>query len=151
MNSKEKRILKKIRKGDVNAFEELFHQYYPGMCSYSESLIQKTEIAEEVVQDVFFNLWKNKRNRNSSYFIPKWKSRFFNDKSFITRNRRTISNSILVLFKTTNPARSTREHQTLWLNSWLQTLVKSEQSFDVINIFSHVTYLLVSTPNMPMH
>jgi RNA polymerase sigma-70 factor (ECF subfamily) len=54
------RHIKKIRNGDIEAFEELFHQYYPGMCSYAESLVLNAEVAEEVVQDVFFNIWKNR-------------------------------------------------------------------------------------------
>lgn len=52
--------LKRIRKGDKKVFEELFHQYYPGMCSYAESLVKQSEVAEEIVQDVFFNIWKNR-------------------------------------------------------------------------------------------
>jgi len=60
MNLAEHRTLSKIRKGDIQAFESLFHQYYPGMCSYAESLIKKENIAEEIVQDVFYNIWKNK-------------------------------------------------------------------------------------------
>jgi RNA polymerase sigma-70 factor, ECF subfamily len=64
MKSREIRQLKKIRKGDVKVFEELFHQYYPGMCSYAESLVKQSEVAEEIVQDVFFNIWKNKEDLN---------------------------------------------------------------------------------------
>ena len=62
MNLKDTRIVNKIKKGDISTFESLFHEYYPGMCSYAESLVAKPDIAEEVVQDVFFNIWKNKNN-----------------------------------------------------------------------------------------
>ncbi len=60
MTIRETRILGKIRNGDIAAFEQLFHKYYPGMCSYAESLVNKSEVAEEVVQDVFYNVWKNR-------------------------------------------------------------------------------------------
>lgn len=62
MKLKEQHILRKIRKGDLNAFEELFHSNYPGMCSYSESLVKREDVAEEIVQDVFLNIWKNREN-----------------------------------------------------------------------------------------
>ncbi len=64
MNTRDIRYLKRIRSGDIKVFEELFHQYYPGMCSYAESLVKRGELAEEIVQDVFFNIWKNKEELN---------------------------------------------------------------------------------------
>lgn len=57
---KEQQQLRKIRKGDIASFEDLFHRYYSGLCGYSESLVGMKEVAEEVVQDVFFNIWKNR-------------------------------------------------------------------------------------------
>lgn len=87
MNLKESYILNRIRKGDVKAFETLFHQYYPGMCSYAESLVIKSEIAEEVVQDVFFNIWKNKSELN---IMVSWKTYLF---------RSVFNNSMMYLRK----------------------------------------------------
>ena len=60
MTNRENRQLKKIKKGDKEALEQLFHLYYAGLCNYAESLLHKPEVAEEVVQDVFFNIWKNR-------------------------------------------------------------------------------------------
>ncbi len=57
---KEQQQLKKIQKGDIASFEALFHHYYNGLCGYSTSLVGMKEVAEEVVQDVFFNIWKNR-------------------------------------------------------------------------------------------
>ena len=54
--------LRKIQKGDIAAFEALFHQYYSGLCGYAESLVGTKEVAEEVVQDVFYNIWKNRES-----------------------------------------------------------------------------------------
>ena len=57
---KEQQQLRKIQKGDIASFEALFHHYYSSLCGYSESLVGMKEVAEEVVQDVFFNIWKNR-------------------------------------------------------------------------------------------
>ena len=57
---KEQQQLRKIQKGDIESFEALFHHYYNGLCGYSASLVGMKEVAEEVVQDVFFNIWKNR-------------------------------------------------------------------------------------------
>ncbi len=62
MKIRDKNILRKIQKGDIKSFETLFHRYYPGMCLYAKSLVKKDNIAEEIVQDVFYNIWKNRLN-----------------------------------------------------------------------------------------
>ncbi len=59
---KEQQLIRKIRKGDIDAFENIFHRFYSGLCSYAESLVNQGEVAEEVVQDVFYNIWKNREN-----------------------------------------------------------------------------------------
>ncbi len=57
---KDQQQLRKIRRGDIASFEMLFHRYHPGMCRYAESLVRHPGVAEELVQDVFYNLWKNR-------------------------------------------------------------------------------------------
>jgi RNA polymerase sigma-70 factor (ECF subfamily) len=74
MKLKDRNILAKIRKGDVKSFETLFHQYYPGMLLYAKSLVKNEKVAEEIVQDVFYNVWKNRLN---FMLRVSWKSYLF--------------------------------------------------------------------------
>jgi RNA polymerase sigma-70 factor (family 1) len=60
MNNIEKEIFSKIQDGDIKAFDILFTSYYPILCIYAKDLLKVSEIAEEVVQDVFVKLWKNR-------------------------------------------------------------------------------------------
>ncbi len=53
-------ILSGLRNGDIRIFEELFHRYYPGLCIYAGSLLKRTDLPAEIVQDVFYHLWKNR-------------------------------------------------------------------------------------------
>jgi len=71
---KEQQQLRKIRRGDIGSFEKLFFSFYPGLLKYAESLVRKSEIAEEIVQDVFYNVWKN---RDSIRITHSWKSYLF--------------------------------------------------------------------------
>lgn len=41
-------------------FKKLFTDYYIRLCSYAESFVSNSGIAEDIVQDVFFILWKKK-------------------------------------------------------------------------------------------
>lgn len=93
MKIREARIVEKIRKGDKQAFEVLFHQFYPGMCSYAESLVKKPEIAEEVVQDVFLNIWKNrldlKINKDWKNYL--YRSVFNNSMMYLRKTKKEMS------------------------------------------------------------
>ncbi len=90
---KEQHQLRKIRKGDIASFEKLFFSFYPGLLKYSERLVRKAEIAEEVVQDVFYNVWKN---RESIRITHTWKSYLFrsvynNSMMYLRKTRREVS------------------------------------------------------------
>jgi len=56
------KVFKKIRKGDKDAFEKLFRNMYPALCGYANSMINYLLDAEEIVQDVFFNIWIKRKD-----------------------------------------------------------------------------------------
>ena len=93
MKIAEQRTLNRIRKGDIQAFEDLFHQFYPGMCSYAVSLTKKEFVAEEVVQDVFYNIWKNKNDLRitSSWQSYLYRAVFNNSMMYLRKAKREIS------------------------------------------------------------
>jgi RNA polymerase sigma-70 factor (ECF subfamily) len=74
----------------LTTFEALFHHYYSALCGYSESLVGMKEVAEEVVQDVFFNIWKNRetlliRQSLKSYL---YRAAFNNSMMYLRKMRR---------------------------------------------------------------
>ena len=84
---KEQQHLRKIQKGDIQTFEKLFHRYYSGLSGYAETLVGKKEVAEEVVQDVFYNIWKN---REALKISKSWQSYLY---------RAAFNNSMMYLRK----------------------------------------------------
>lgn len=48
-----------LRKGDPNAFRQLFHYYGEKLYAFAFSYLKDENEAEEVVQEVFYKLWKN--------------------------------------------------------------------------------------------
>jgi RNA polymerase sigma-70 factor, ECF subfamily len=49
-----------LNKNDEDAIQLIFDAYYNELCLYASVITKNFEIAEEVVEDVFINLWKNK-------------------------------------------------------------------------------------------
>jgi RNA polymerase sigma-70 factor (ECF subfamily) len=45
---------------DVSDFEKLFKLHYSRLCSYANLFLNDPDAAEDVVQEVFFKLWKNR-------------------------------------------------------------------------------------------
>lgn len=55
--SREPELAVRIRLGEVDAFEELFHAYYEPLCAFVLGYVGSTETAEDVVQEMFTRLW----------------------------------------------------------------------------------------------
>jgi RNA polymerase sigma-70 factor (ECF subfamily) len=53
------------RNGDEKALQQLFELYGDGLLRFSVSIIKKKELAEEVVCDVFFQFWLQRKKASS--------------------------------------------------------------------------------------
>lgn len=60
----ENEIVEKIRKGDKKQFEHLFRSTYVSLVRYARTLIRDHDSAEEIVQDLFFRIWKDRDRIN---------------------------------------------------------------------------------------
>lgn len=47
-----------------DAFNELFFEFYPSLCVFAGRYIDSPETCEDIVQDVFFNIWNNRKTLN---------------------------------------------------------------------------------------
>jgi RNA polymerase sigma-70 factor (family 1) len=55
-------IMRVIEHDDYMAFELLFKRMYTPLCQFCIKFVKSPEVAEELVSDVFYSIWKN-RNR----------------------------------------------------------------------------------------
>jgi RNA polymerase sigma-70 factor (ECF subfamily) len=53
-------IIGRIRQGDEGEFESLFRSSYVSLVRYAKTLIRDHDTAEEIVQDLFFRIWKDR-------------------------------------------------------------------------------------------
>lgn len=49
-----------IQDGDQSAFESLFREHYGALCGFARRLVGDTAVAEELVQDLFVQLWEKR-------------------------------------------------------------------------------------------
>lgn len=53
-------LIEKIKNGDKTAFESIFKSYYNQLCSYANKFVKDIDNCEEIVQEIFFQIWQNK-------------------------------------------------------------------------------------------
>ncbi|MEQ9426353.1 MAG: RNA polymerase sigma-70 factor [Cyclobacteriaceae bacterium] len=56
----ETQLLKKLSKGDHEAYEHLFYAFYADLCRYGLKFVREPSISEEIVQEVFVYLWEKR-------------------------------------------------------------------------------------------
>jgi len=56
----EENIAVGIKKGDEEAYVFLYKKFYAILCAYSRRFVGRKDVAEEIVADTFFTLWKNR-------------------------------------------------------------------------------------------
>jgi RNA polymerase sigma-70 factor (ECF subfamily) len=60
--SEDSETIRRIRRGDKQEFEKLFRSSYVSLVSYARVLLKDHDMAEEIVQDLFFRLWQGREN-----------------------------------------------------------------------------------------
>lgn len=60
----DKDLLIKLRKGDELAFVKIYNQYRHKIHTYAYQLSKSTDVAEEIVQEVFIRIWQKREQIN---------------------------------------------------------------------------------------
>jgi RNA polymerase sigma-70 factor (ECF subfamily) len=59
-------LMEEIKAGNMLAFDKLYRKYSSRLHKFSYSMLKSTEDAENIIQDVFLNLWLNRENVEKS-------------------------------------------------------------------------------------
>jgi RNA polymerase sigma-70 factor (ECF subfamily) len=54
-------ISRKIRNGDIKAFEKLFRSSYNALVNYASTILKDRDTSEEIVQELFYVLWRDRK------------------------------------------------------------------------------------------
>ncbi len=55
-----KTVVERIKQGDIEAYEQIFRELYSPLSGFANKMLKDHDKAEEIVQEVFYNIWKNR-------------------------------------------------------------------------------------------
>jgi RNA polymerase sigma-70 factor (ECF subfamily) len=65
-------IIKRLKVGDEKVFNLLMDLYYEKLCAYAHTLVHRHDISEDLIQNVFVNLWLIKNDLNEALSIKNY-------------------------------------------------------------------------------
>lgn len=71
-NIEDKLALSKLKEGDVASFDDIFKKYHKKVYYFANSYLKNKEEAEDVVQEVFMNLWRHRDQINEHSIFSKY-------------------------------------------------------------------------------
>ncbi|WP_159517981.1 RNA polymerase sigma-70 factor [Sunxiuqinia indica] len=77
------------------AFEEFFRFYYPRLKKYAYYFLKSDQDADDLIQDVFFQLWRNRSKLNDSENIPSYTFTLLRNKCLDFLKRRVVEERYL--------------------------------------------------------
>lgn len=70
--SNNKTLIKHLKKGNENAFAYLMDTYHNKLCVYAKSLCRDVYVAEDIVQNIFLNVWEKRQKLKDTYAIQSY-------------------------------------------------------------------------------
>jgi RNA polymerase sigma-70 factor (ECF subfamily) len=71
-SNSESELTIKIREGDADAFKNLFETYCQALIYFAWRYVKNTQVAENIVQDVFLRIWLNRTKLNPALKIKSY-------------------------------------------------------------------------------
>ena len=99
MSEKDNQLIKAIRNGDIKVFEDLFRSIYPALCGYSNRILNSAHDAEEIVQEVFYTLWKNRTKLDIKISIKSYLYKSVYNKSLNLIEHKGVVNKYIDSYK----------------------------------------------------
>ena len=131
-------VIKKLGEGDRETYRTLFETYYQALCLYATSLTREKSQAEDIVQNVFFNLWLKRDNMyiNSSlknYLYQSVYNAFINDFRRKKREENILDKiHVEVLQKSLEDEEHSIKKRLEWINQQIEVLPpKSRRIFEM--------------------
>ncbi len=102
-----------IKQGNESVFEKIFRQYYARLCGYAMKFISDKEQAEEIVQELFYNLWEKREKVDIVQSMEAYLFRSVRNASLNYLKHQKIRDQYAKKHNDSQPFRGASVHETL--------------------------------------
>lgn len=96
-------IQRRIRQNDLEEFENLFKTYYSPLCHFACKFTRDMDVAEEIVQEFFYNYWKNREELDIKISLKSYLFRSIRNNSIKYLEHLAVRNRYAQSVKDTTP------------------------------------------------
>lgn len=95
-------LVKRIKDNDIEAFEKLFRLYYAPLCRYADSFVNDMPATEELVQDLFYFVWKERARLSIGISAKSYLYRAAQNRAFHYLKHLQVRDSFRDMMRTTD-------------------------------------------------
>jgi RNA polymerase sigma-70 factor (ECF subfamily) len=95
----EKKVFDKIRKDDIRSFEIIFRKYYSILCNYAYKILKDIDAAEEIIQDLFFNIWEKRHTTTIESSVRSYLYKSTYNRCMIILRQKSVQNKYAIYLK----------------------------------------------------
>ena len=88
-------LIREIKKGDTKAFQLIYEKYCPQLINFAASYLPDISDAEEIIQNVFVEMWENRQQLDSERFAKNYLYKITVNKVFNHLKRKVIERKYL--------------------------------------------------------
>lgn len=152
-NATEAELLERIRQGDSRAFKVIFDRYFPSLLATARYHLHDENTCENIVQDIFLNLWLRRESLNIKDFKSYLKSAARYQVYSVIRSRKLTKNLIFTDEQLENHAVHELNNGEEWfhvaalklqINSCLQMLPKRCREIFMMSREEHLSNLEIA-------
>lgn len=115
-------LLERIKCDDINAFEALYHRMWEKLFLFAQSRLKNKADAEDVVQQVFMNIWEHRASKNITGSLSSY---------LFTAVRYEVIDQLAAMLKDHQKMAHVQEHILPGFNETLGNLLAKEMDKEI--------------------
>ena len=143
--------VEKIARGDTAAFKNLFTSYCQALINFAQRYVNDTQIAENIVQDVFVTIWQKRSQLNPTLNIKVYLYTMVKNQSLKYLRHVDVTQRSATHLEQIQPAVKTPEDESQEkelgeaINAAIEKLPEKERIIFSMNRFDNLTYKEIAT------
>ncbi len=123
-------------------FKEYFNRYYQLLCNYINSYVNDLSLAEDIVQDVFYKIWRDDdSSKPLPYLMKSAKNKML---EYIRKNDRNKSRELNYSQYSDDEAEAIRLEKIDKMNTLVRQLPPKTKEIFILNKYNGITYVQIA-------